>query len=268
MFGAPSIVREWHSPVDPLDRAKATLEAAFEFFQKLGVDYYCFHDRDIAPEGNTFAESCRNLQTIVQMAKQLQKDTGIKVLWGTANLFGDPIYSQGAATSPNAHVMALAAAQVKNALDATNGARRRELRVLGRTRGIRDTAEYRHQEGTGTDGPFPQDGGRLQKGDRIHGTVPDRTQAEGAHEASVRFRRCGHAEFPPGARPARAFQAQHRSQSRARLQATRSSTSSRWHPPPASSAVWMPTVATCFSAGIRTSSRPISTAPRWPCSSS
>jgi len=119
MFGAPGFAREWHRPADPLDRARATLEAAFEFFQKLGVDYYCFHDRDIAPAGDSFVESCRNLGTIVNIAKQLQKETGIKVLWGTANLFGNPIYSQGAATSPNAHVMALAAAQVKNALDAT-----------------------------------------------------------------------------------------------------------------------------------------------------
>jgi xylose isomerase len=119
MFGAPSFAREWHTAANPLDRAKATLEAAFEFFQKLGVEYYCFHDRDIAPEGATFAETCRNLDVIVQRAKELQKATGIKVLWGTANLFGNPIYSQGAATSPNAHVMALAAAQVKHALDAT-----------------------------------------------------------------------------------------------------------------------------------------------------
>jgi xylose isomerase len=119
MFGSPSFAREWHTAADPLDCAKATLEAAFEFFQKLGVEYYCFHDRDIAPEGKTFAESYKNLETIVGLAKQLQKDTGIKVLWGTANLFGNPIYTQGAATSPNAHVMALAAAQVKNALDAT-----------------------------------------------------------------------------------------------------------------------------------------------------
>jgi xylose isomerase len=119
MFGAPSFAREWHSSSNPMDRAKATLEAAFEFFQKLGVDFYCFHDRDIAPTGSTFADSCKNLAAIVGMAKQLQKETGVKVLWGTANLFGNPIYSQGAATSPNAHVMALAAAQVKNVLDAT-----------------------------------------------------------------------------------------------------------------------------------------------------
>ncbi len=119
MFGGPSFAREWRAAAGPLDRAKATLEAAFEFLQKLGVDYYCFHDRDIAPAGATFAETCRNLEAIVQMAKQLQKETGIKVLWGTANLFSNALYSQGAATSPNAHVMALAAAQVKNALDAT-----------------------------------------------------------------------------------------------------------------------------------------------------
>jgi xylose isomerase len=119
MFGGTSFQREWRKGSDPMDRAKKTMEAAFEFFQKLGVDYYCFHDRDIAPEGDTFAESCKNLETMVEMAKQLQKETGVKLLWGTANLFGNAIYSQGAATNPDAHVMAIAAAQVKNAIDAT-----------------------------------------------------------------------------------------------------------------------------------------------------
>ena len=119
MFGGTSFKREWQKATNPMDRAKETMEAAFEFFQKLGVDYYCFHDRDIAPEGKNFSESCKNLETMVEMAKQLQKDTGVKLLWGTANLFSNAIYSQGAATSPNAHVMALAAAQVKNAIDAT-----------------------------------------------------------------------------------------------------------------------------------------------------
>jgi xylose isomerase len=119
MFGGPSFERAWRQPSDPMDRAKATLEAAFEFFQKLGVEYYCFHDRDIAPEGDNFSQSIKNLQTIVGLAKGMQKETGVKLLWGTANLFGSPIYSQGAGTSPNAHVMAHAAAQVKNAIDAT-----------------------------------------------------------------------------------------------------------------------------------------------------
>lgn len=120
MFGGPSFRREWHKAAQPLDRAKATMEAAFEFFQKLGVVYYCFHDRDIAPEGGSYAETCRNLETMVGMARQLQHESGVKVLWGTANLFNDPIYAQGAATSPNPHVMANAAVQVKDAIDATH----------------------------------------------------------------------------------------------------------------------------------------------------
>jgi len=119
MFGSASFQRPWQTAGDPTDRARATLDAAFEFFTKLGVDYYCFHDRDIAPEGETHAQSTKNLRTIVDHARGLQKSTGIKLLWGTANLFGNPIYSQGAGTSPSAHVMATAAAQVKNALDAT-----------------------------------------------------------------------------------------------------------------------------------------------------
>lgn len=119
IFGSPSFKREWHKSSDQITRAKDTMDAAFEFFQKLGIDYYCFHDRDIAPEGDTFTESCKNLQTMVEYAKSLQKSTGVKLLWGTANLFGNPIYAQGAATSPNVNVMALAAAQVKNAIDAT-----------------------------------------------------------------------------------------------------------------------------------------------------
>jgi xylose isomerase len=119
MFGGPSFRREWHKAGNPMDRARDTIEAAFEFFQKLGVDYYCFHDRDIAPEGDTFQQSCENLEALVEDARNLQKDTGIKLLWGTANLFGSPMYAQGAATSPDARVMAHAAAQVKHAIDAT-----------------------------------------------------------------------------------------------------------------------------------------------------
>lgn len=119
IFGGSSFKREWHISNDPIKRAKDTLDAAFEFIQKLGVDYYCFHDRDIAPEGANFKESVKNLETIINLTKEKQKETGVKLLWGTANLFSSPIYSQGAGTSPNAHIMAHAAAQVKNAIDAT-----------------------------------------------------------------------------------------------------------------------------------------------------
>lgn len=119
IFGGASFQRPWHSTKDSMSNAKATLEAAFEFFQKIGVDYYCFHDRDIAPEGDSFSQSVSNLETIVGLAKELQNNTGVKLLWGTANLFSSPIYSQGGGTNPNAHVMANALAQIKNAMDAT-----------------------------------------------------------------------------------------------------------------------------------------------------
>lgn len=120
IFGGPSFKRDWHKANNPIDRAKETMEAAFELIQKLGVEYYCFHDRDIAPEGDNFSQTCKNLETIVEFAKTLQKTSGVKLLWGTAKLFDNPVFSQGAGTSPNAHVMAYAAAQVKNAIDATN----------------------------------------------------------------------------------------------------------------------------------------------------
>ena len=120
MFGPASFHRDWDEGGSVIDLARKTLEAAFEFFEKLGVEYYCFHDRDIAPEGTTFAETCKNLEQIVELARTFQKQTGVKLLWGTANLFSNPLYSQGAGTSPNAAVMARAAAQVKHAIDATH----------------------------------------------------------------------------------------------------------------------------------------------------
>jgi len=103
----------------PMDVAKYKLEAAFEFFTKIGIEYYCFHDRDIAPEGANVAESEKNLQEIISMAKQYQQDTGVKLLWGTANLFSHPRYMNGASTNPDFEVLCHGAAQVKAAIDAT-----------------------------------------------------------------------------------------------------------------------------------------------------
>ena len=118
-FGAPTMDRAWNKFTDPLDRARATCDASFEFFSKLNVPYYCFHDRDMAPEGSNFSESCRNLEKMVGHAAVLQKSTGVKLLWGTANLFSNPRYAHGAGTNPDFHVFAYAAAQVKQAIGAT-----------------------------------------------------------------------------------------------------------------------------------------------------
>jgi len=118
-FGAPTIRRDWERGKNPVSIAKARMEAAFEFFTKIRAPFWCFHDRDIAPEGRSLAETNRHLDTLVAHAKALQKATGVKLLWGTANLFSHPRYMCGAATNPDAHVFAYAAAQVKKALEVT-----------------------------------------------------------------------------------------------------------------------------------------------------
>ncbi|MBN3306102.1 XYLA isomerase, partial [Amia calva] len=100
-----------------METAKRRMHAAFEFFTKLGVKYYTFHDRDVAPEGSTLEESNRNLVEITDLALQLQKKTGIRVLWVTCNLFAHPRYMNGAATNPDSHVLAYAGAQVKKGLE-------------------------------------------------------------------------------------------------------------------------------------------------------
>ncbi len=111
-FGSATMERPWQTP-------KETMDAAFEFFTKLGVGYWCFHDRDIAPEMDNFDESVKELEELVQYAKKKQAETGLRLLWGTANLFSHPRYQAGAATNPDPHVFAYAAAQVRHALDAT-----------------------------------------------------------------------------------------------------------------------------------------------------
>ncbi len=118
-FGPGTRVFPWNKSSDPLENAKYRLEAAFEFITKLGAPFYCFHDRDIAPEGNSVDESEKNLKEIISLAKEHQENTGVELLWGTANLFSHPRYMNGAATNPDFDVVCHAGAQVKAALEAT-----------------------------------------------------------------------------------------------------------------------------------------------------
>ena len=99
--------------------ARDTLDAAFEFFEKLGVRYWCFHDRDLAPEGRDIEETNAQLAELVELAKKKQRSSGTKLLWGTANLFSHPRFTHGAATNPDPLVAAWAASQVRRAIDAT-----------------------------------------------------------------------------------------------------------------------------------------------------
>lgn len=119
-FGPGTAVRPWESGSDTVENAQNRARVAFEFIEKLGAPFYAFHDRDVAPEGKTLAESHKNLDAIVKVFKEEQERTGIKLLWGTANLFSNPRYMHGAATSPNAEAFAYAAGQVKKALEVTH----------------------------------------------------------------------------------------------------------------------------------------------------
>jgi xylose isomerase len=118
-FGPGTIERPWEGNADSVDNAIHRVRVAFEFFEKLGAPFFCFHDRDVAPEGKSLAETNRNLDAVVKVIREEIQRTGIKLLWGTANLFSNPRYMHGAATSPNADAMAFAAAQVKKAVEVT-----------------------------------------------------------------------------------------------------------------------------------------------------
>ncbi|MBI3191082.1 MAG: xylose isomerase, partial [Pedosphaera parvula] len=120
MFGAGTAVRPWEDGTNSVAMAQKRARVAFEFMEKLGVPFYAFHDRDVAPEGATLRETNKNLDAVVKVLKEEQKRTGIGRLWGTANLFSNPRFVHGASTSCNADVFAFAAAQVKKAMEVTH----------------------------------------------------------------------------------------------------------------------------------------------------
>ncbi len=118
-FGPSARELPWLKHEDPIGRAKEKMDAAFEFITKLGAPFYCFHDTDLVQEGETVAESEKRLAAIVDYAKKKQKESGVKLLWGTANLFSNIRYMNGAGTNPDFSVVAYAGAQLKNAIEAT-----------------------------------------------------------------------------------------------------------------------------------------------------
>ncbi len=117
IFGPGTLVRPWEDGTNSVEMAVKRTEVVFDFITKLGVEYYCFHDRDVAPEGANVTQTNKNLWTVAERLKELQKATGVKLLWGTANMFSHVRFSQGAATSPNADVFAYCANSVKEMLD-------------------------------------------------------------------------------------------------------------------------------------------------------
>ncbi|HKQ96043.1 MAG TPA: xylose isomerase [Aestuariivirgaceae bacterium] len=165
-FGGETFLRPWQTGGDPMRQARAKADVAFEMFRLLGVPFFTFHDRDIAPEGDSLAQSNRNVREIADIFETKMKSTGVRLLWGTANLFSHRRYMSGAATNPDPEVFAFAAAQVKNAMDVTHalkgegyvlwGGREgyetllntdigRELNQLGRFLNL--VVEYKHKIG-------------------------------------------------------------------------------------------------------------------------
>ena len=116
-FGTGTAHRPYYKYTDPMDQALAKVDYAFELFQKLGVEYFCFHDRDIAPEGDTLRETNANLDKVVDKIEENMKSTGVKLLWNTSSLFTNPRFVSGAATSPFADIYAYAGGQLKKSLE-------------------------------------------------------------------------------------------------------------------------------------------------------
>ena len=119
-FGPGTALRPWDDGSNSVANAQKRVRVAFEFIQKLGAPYYCWHDRDVAPEGKSLAETNKNFDAVAKVLKEEQQRTGIKLLWGTANAFSNPRYMHGAGTSCNADVFAFAAAQIKKAMEVTH----------------------------------------------------------------------------------------------------------------------------------------------------
>jgi xylose isomerase len=119
-FGAGTMIRPWDDGTQSVKNAQNRVHAAFEFIDKLGAPYYCWHDRDVAPEGNSLSETNKNFDAVAKVLKEEQKRTGVKLLWGTANAFSHPRYAHGASTSCNADVFAYVGAQVKKAMEITH----------------------------------------------------------------------------------------------------------------------------------------------------
>jgi len=118
-FGPGTVDFPWDSGTDVMTKARQKMDAAFEFFTKIGAPYYCFHDTDLIDEESPLSKYEKNLSGIVDYAKQKQQASGVKLLWGTANVFSNPRYMNGASTNPDFNALAFAGTQVKNALDAT-----------------------------------------------------------------------------------------------------------------------------------------------------
>ncbi len=214
MFGPGTFHRPWNA--GPMDQARAEhkLNEAFEFFTRLGLPYFCFHDTDVMAEAHTIREHVDNLARIGDRIQEKMAATGVKLLWGTANLFSHPRYMAGAASSPGSGCVPFRG-HAGAALHRTDqAAGRRELRPVGRARRLRLPAEYGSQAGEGAAWPLPEDGGGAQAQDRLYGNHSGRAEAARTHQAPVRPRRRNGLCFSSRERAGKGSEAEYRGEPR------------------------------------------------------
>ena len=213
-FGVGTAIRPWDDGSNSVANAENRARVAFEFIEKLGAPFYAFHDRDIAPEGRTLRETNKNLDAVVKVLKEEQKRTGIKLLWGTANLF-----TQSAVRSRRGHELQCRRVRLRRRAGEEGAGShprtgRRRLCFLGRARRLFHPAEHQHETRAGTPRQISAPGGGLQKENRLQRPVLHRAETEGTDQASIRFRRRRVPEFPARIRSDGRFEAQPRDQPR------------------------------------------------------
>ena len=186
-FGVGTAIRPWDDGSNSVENACNRARVAFEFIEKLGAPFYAFHDRNVAPEGTSLAESNRNLDAVVKVLKEEQQRTGIKLLWATACLFINPRFAHGAATSPNADVFVYAAAQVKKAIDVAYELGAEGYVFWAGREGYSSLWNTDMKVGGGTPCEIPAHGRRLQETDRLQGSLLHRTRTQGTDQTSIRF---------------------------------------------------------------------------------
>ena len=184
-FGTGTAQRPWYGKYSNAeDEALAKVDYAFEFFQKLGVEYFCFHDRDIAPEGDTLRETDKNLDKVVDKIEENMKSTGIKLLWNTSSLFTNPRFVSGASTSPFADIYAYAGGQLKHSLEIAKRLGAENYVFWGGREGYENLWNTQMKREQAHMAKFFTCA-RVCSGDRPGRSVPDRAEGQGADDAPV-----------------------------------------------------------------------------------
>ena len=215
VFGAGTFDRPWlQATGDPMDAAQQKMDAAFEFFSKLGTPFFCFHDVDIAPEGATFAESASNLDVMVDYAEKKMAETGVQPAVGNGQPVLPPPLRRRGGDQPGPGRVRLRRRPGEARPRGDPPAGWRQLRVVGRPGGLRDAAQHRPRARGRSAGTVPDDGRRAQAQDRIRGNPADRAQAGRADQAPVRLRLPVGPRLSGALRPGRRVPGQHRRQPR------------------------------------------------------